>query len=195
VRLRNNNFPREFYVPKDRKVRVRIYEDIPATVVMWGNSKEQPVAIGWRGKANKPAFHYSFRSEERRSQYIAEWLENQRAYSERKKASRAERSKPHTLKLGQILYSSWGYDQTNIDYYEVTKIVGARTVEIRQVELVAVGEQGGPQERVAPAVGSYKSEAMIKRANSDNSVRIASYASAFPWNGEAKSQTGFGYGH
>ena len=187
--------PREFYVPKDRKIRVRMYDDIPAVIAMWDNSKDRPAAIGWRGKANTPSFHYSFRSVERRDEYIAEWIKNQRAYAERKKAARAERSKPHSLKVGQVLYSSWGYDQTNIDYYEVVRVVGKNTVEIQQISSIGVGEQGGPSERVAPSVGKYIGKPMLKRASADNSVYIASYASAYPWNGEAKSQTGFGWGH
>ena len=28
------------------------------------------------------------------------------------------------LKVGDVLRSSWGYDQTNVDYYEVVELVG-----------------------------------------------------------------------
>ena len=38
------------------------------------------------------------------------------------------------VKIGDIFYSSWGYDQTNIDYYMVTKIIGKTFVEIQKIE-------------------------------------------------------------
>lgn len=41
--------------------------------------------------------------------------------------------KNHTLELGDILYSSWGYNQTNIDFYQVTKLIGKSMVEIRRL--------------------------------------------------------------
>ena len=187
--------PRESYVPTDRPVRMRQYDDLPAVIAMYDGNHGKPVAIGWKGKANKPAFHFRFRDEERREQYVAEWLEGQRQSAASRAQYRAEQNKPHSLKVGQILYTCWGYDQTNIDYYEVTKVIGKHMVEIREVGLVAQGSRGGPSEWVKPAVGSYIGEPMRKRASGDNSVRIASYARATPWNGEAKSRTGFGWGH
>lgn len=187
---------RESFIPKDLPVRVRLYDDIPAMIAMWDSAKHgRPIAIGFRGKANKPAFYFNFRNQERRDEYIREWLDGQRASKASKAAYRVERSKPHSLKVGQVLYSSWGYDQTNIDYYEVIRVVGPHTVEIREIGCVGVAEQGGPSELVSPKVGNYIGDSMIKRASADNSVRIASYASAYPWNGEAKSRTGYGWGH
>ena len=31
------------------------------------------------------------------------------------------------IKVGDIFYRSWGYEQTNIDYYIVTKKIGKST--------------------------------------------------------------------
>ncbi len=39
----------------------------------------------------------------------------------------------HALKVGDILRCSWGYDQTNIDFYEVVK-TSANTVQILEIE-------------------------------------------------------------
>ena len=38
------------------------------------------------------------------------------------------------IKEGDIFYSSWGYDQTNIDYYKVTKLIGKASVELVPIE-------------------------------------------------------------
>lgn len=188
-------FPRDFYVPKDRPVRVREYADVPATVVIYDDFQGKPAAVGWKGKAQKPTFRYRFRDAEHRERYIATMLERWRSWNANRAAARKERQKPHSLRVGQVLRSSWGYDQTNVDYYEVTRVVGPRTVEIREIGQVPVGERGGPSEKVAPAVGRYVGEPKIKRASSDNVVRIASYAYAYPYDGQPAHQTGFGWGH
>lgn len=175
-----NAFPREFYLPKDRPVRVRQFEDVPAVVALFdGRPHGKPVAIGWRGKAKKPAFFFSFRDEERRERYISEWLDGQRKTAEARKEWRAKRNGPHSLKVGQVLYRSWGYDQTNVNWYEVTRVIGKCTVEIREISARRVGEQGGPSERVAPHVGNYIGEPMRKRARSDNSLHFNSYSDCY----------------
>ena len=38
-----------------------------------------------------------------------------------------------TIKEGDFLYTSWGYDQTNIEYFQVLKIIGKNYFIIREV--------------------------------------------------------------
>ena len=38
------------------------------------------------------------------------------------------------IKVGDIFYTSWGYDQTNIDYYKVRKLIGKASVELVPIE-------------------------------------------------------------
>lgn len=104
-------------------------------------------------------------------------------------------------KVGDILYSSWGYDQTNIDFYKVLKVTKA-SVKIQKTGKKLVGGQGGPQEKVvSDMVVRSDSKPMTKRFRQDSykadaySVKISSYASAYLWDGQPKSQTGGGYGH
>jgi hypothetical protein len=54
-------------------------------------------------------------------------IENARQRREERKSFK------HTLKEGDILSCSWGYDQTNVDFYQVTKVVSDKTVKIRQI--------------------------------------------------------------
>lgn len=37
------------------------------------------------------------------------------------------------MKTGDILYSAWGYEQTNVDFYEVIEAT-AKTVVVREIE-------------------------------------------------------------
>ena len=38
------------------------------------------------------------------------------------------------IKVGDIFVSSWGYDQTNVDFYQVVKLVGKSTIELLPIQ-------------------------------------------------------------
>ena len=40
----------------------------------------------------------------------------------------------HGIKVGDLFYDSWGYEQTNIDFYEVVGLKGKCTAIIRKVK-------------------------------------------------------------
>jgi hypothetical protein len=77
--------------------------------------------IAYRGKANKASFHYSVKTTERVYTMVKEWFESLNSHVEFVKKMRAERSAPTSLKIGDIIVNSWGYDQTNVDFYRVTR--------------------------------------------------------------------------
>jgi hypothetical protein len=56
-------------------------------------------------------------------------------------------------KLGDILYSSWGYDQTNIDFYKVVK-VSEFSVWIQELGKKIVEITGWAHEKVVPTDSS-----------------------------------------
>lgn len=37
------------------------------------------------------------------------------------------------VKVGDLFYASWGYDQTNVDFFQVIELVGATSVRVREV--------------------------------------------------------------
>lgn len=97
-------------------------------------SKDGISAMAFKGKAVKPAFHYRFRSTERRDDYVNDFVRDVVASAEAKRARKAEAaSKPIELTVGDVLVSSWGYDQTNVDYYQVVAMVGKASVSLRPI--------------------------------------------------------------
>lgn len=38
------------------------------------------------------------------------------------------------VKVGDVFYTSWGYDQTNIDFFQVIALCGESSVRVRQVD-------------------------------------------------------------
>jgi hypothetical protein len=78
--------------------------------------------VAYRGTAGKPSFNYSFRTREHAEKKVNEWFDSLSKHTEFVETMRAEYSKPHTFKAGDIVTNSWGYDQTNVDWYRVTRI-------------------------------------------------------------------------
>ena len=37
------------------------------------------------------------------------------------------------VKVGDLFYASWGYEQTNVDFFQVIELVGATSVRVREV--------------------------------------------------------------
>ncbi len=63
----------------------------------------------------------------------------------------ANKSNPHGIKVGQIFSMSWGYDQTNVNYFQVTRTSDSG-VWVREIGAVSVpGTQGFMCENVKPA--------------------------------------------
>jgi hypothetical protein len=177
---------RDFYLPKETQGRTNI-ETITAddaVIYTYVTSRGQLGAMAFHGKAAKPDWHYSFANEASRARKIAEYIENRKEWSRTKADQKTKREAPHTLKVGQILSCSWGYDQTNVDYYQVTRVPGPHTVEIRQIAAASGPEEGFMTAYCTPVPDKFKGEPMIKRSNSTNCVRIASYACASPWDGK-----------
>jgi hypothetical protein len=93
-------------------------------------------------------------------------------------------------KINDILVSSWGYDQTNVDFYKVVNITSSgKSVTIQRINSSVV-ETGFMSGKSMPAVphtfSKYKGEPMIKRVNLNKdvySVKINSFATAYKWDG------------
>jgi len=107
------------------------------------------LAKAWRGKAKKPYAYYQFRTEEARDAWVAEEVSKAAATAvakaERAAAAKVKKAEFRTkYTVGTVLCNSWGYDQTNIDFYEVVRrsATGA-TVWVRPIELESVPGSGG----------------------------------------------------
>lgn len=155
-------------------------KEIPAAV--YGSIvNEIPYAMGFIGKAARPVFNYRFKSLEQRDKWISEWLQGKRVSYAEKIATRAKRNSPHTLKVGDILDCTWGYEQTNVDFYEVVKVT-ARSVWLREIAQDST-ETASMTGNCTPRKGAYISEARMYRANGYNCVRLSSYSCATLWDG------------
>jgi hypothetical protein len=104
------------------------------------------------------------------------------------------RPKTDPLALGDILVATWGYDQTNVDFFQVTKVtlkqveirpIASRTNTTEPMQGTAVPVPGaftGPPVRraIRPGKGSY-----------GPSVALSSYKFADRWNGRPVAWTSY----
>ena len=131
----------------------------------------------------------------------------------------------HSVKLGDWFYCSWGYDQTNVDFYKVVGVT-PKSVKIQKWTTTTLDTEGhGHNDLVVPNVDGgpamesdwsavardadywTRQEQIVKRPSPILTKRVQdsghgrvglsmnSYSAAFPWSGAPKYQTSLGYGH
>lgn len=108
-------------------------------------------------------------------------------------------SEPKNL-VGKVLYSSWGYDQTNIDFFLVTKAT-AKTITF--VAIGATRDEAGylyPNPAVThpqdwkPAEYTNKRVRIYGGNKSFVGIKVSDYANAYPWGGSGLADT-YTYGN
>ena len=50
-----------------------------------------------------------------------------------KETAKAEKKNKYGVKVGDIFSASWGYEQTNVDFFQVIALVGETSVRVREV--------------------------------------------------------------
>ena len=105
----------------------------------------------WKGNATLPCWNYTFR-DAARAEAAAEQLVQDTAKSEafRNAAAAERKAKRDALKaadhwtVGDVVYTSWGYDQTNVEFYQITALK-QKSVIVRQISMNSSdhGQPGG----------------------------------------------------
>lgn len=165
--------PREMQVPK-RAIKFADKQS-DAVAFVYDNRVGQPCARVFYGKSNKAALACYFRSTEQREKSVKIAFESRRSYlatvAERKAA---RKSIPNTYKVGDLFKWTWGYDQTNINYFEVTESKG-RYVTVREIKSASF-ETSGMTGKCSPLPGEFKENEKPKRCLVQNG-----YIKVQPW--------------
>lgn len=88
------------------------------------------------------------------------------------------------FKVGDVVSYSWGYDQTNVDFFEVVAVT-AKTVTVREVKK-ATTENGFMCGSTVPVPGAYVGEPKRKRVcGTPEEPRLSmDYGTARKWDGK-----------
>lgn len=156
-------------------------------LLMGSGSKRAKNALAWE-------YHTKKSSRDRKVDQMASYYERKA----QEKADRQEAAKnfKHGLQVGDVLSASWGYNQTNVNFYEITRVVGKATVELREIQSKVVRETGHAL-YVVPAKGKWKrgSTTEKKRVSTSGSVKINSSIRASKWDGKPMYETSPYAGH
>jgi|SRR5882672_3504882 len=110
---------------------------------------------------------FYFQTEEKRVKWVAEKVANIKGWiaidESRKTAKKEARANmKHGFEVGQIFYDSWGYDQTNIDFFKIIE-VKERSVVIQEIGASPVpGTYGHDSQNVKPNPDSVFGKPMLK---------------------------------
>lgn len=167
---------REYYIPKGS---IKVSDRKSDAVAYVKDRHGQYVVVGFCGSAQKPTLNAVFRKPESRERKVREFFESRQltlAFREKCKAER--RATGRGVKVGDLLRRSWGYDQTNIDYWQVTALVGETMVEIRELAQEVVQWDGHDRGKCAPIVDKFAGP-VERRVAKAGQVKINHYAWAY----------------
>ena len=120
----------------------------------------------WKPKATHPFANYYFKTAEKREEYIKKqveyFLQRQEAKEKAKQDRKVTPEKMATINIGDIFYDSWGYEQTNVDFYQVVQKKNA-TVVLREIAAREVGEIGYMSANVVAVKDHFIGEEFQKR--------------------------------
>lgn len=184
---------RDTYLPPDVRGTPPNVDPEGTDLSMWAwQTGDRILGIAFQANANKPLFYNRFRSEADRSRAFAEAIRNRKSALERKRQEQdARRMYKHDIKPGDIYYTSWGYDQTNVDFYEVIA-VAEKSISVREVAQRTT-DSDPPADRVVPVPGKFVGP-ILKKVPNANGFSVENHY-ARKWDGKPAYQTTSGWGH
>lgn len=170
-----------------------LYRYIPSGSIMVACNEELGIqvfadearlsAIGYSARRTKHDFFIRFGKKERMDKYIADYVNGIVQKDQDKKTYRAEKAaagKAANVVVGDIFRSCWGYEQTNVDYYEVVAVRGMM-VDVRKIGALSE-DTGGMSGECVPRPGSFVGEVITKKVQaykgSEPYIKMTSYSSA-----------------
>ncbi|QCQ98507.1 hypothetical protein [Brevundimonas sp. SGAir0440] len=151
-----------------------------AVVYVYTNAVGALCAMGFAGRRIKPDFRIRYGSALARERAVTTYFASAAGIAARKAEKKAKRAGGHSLTVGHILCASWGYEQTNVDWYEVARVTTS-SVEVRKIK-GNVTTDGGDRGQVVPMAGEFVGEPLLRRVG-EYGVRIDSVRTATLWNG------------
>ena len=154
---------------------------------------ETLIAYGYVGKSKKTKWACRFQSKENMDEYIDTFFKKQeelRKFKEEEKNRRKvlKEKKAENIKVGDILTGSWGWEQTNVEAYQVIDKPAKFTVVLREINVESVKDSTlshGMADHVLPVKDSFVkgSEPIKKRIGNYGNIKINSIISLSKWDG------------
>ena len=154
-------------------------EDLGMLVLFRHNLPSESVTmVAFSGRKTKPEIYVRFKSLFYAEKYFQGWrdrvLERAQAKMLQKAEKAAKRAAGHGLVVGDVLSCNWGYEQTNIDYFQVIRLVGKCSVEAREIGK-DIEETGHMRGLCTPLRGAFIGEPKVYRVDEYGSIKTRSF--------------------
>jgi len=146
-------------------------------------------AIGYRGKSLKSSFHYRYVSIERMTEAVKDWMASiEKREQDKIDAKAKDKADADTffnaIKVGDIFVCSWGYDQTNVDFYQVIE-KKEKSLVFQKIGYASHKDTGFMQGEVTAEKDKFIGKPFIKMKSAIhyNYISMTSYSSMSKWDG------------
>jgi len=183
-------FPRETYVPKEVRDQPPMVPEGTDLAIWSYEVQGVPYGICFVGKQSKPLWNYRFRNEAERQRRIDETVKDRKSALESKQKTLQERRDyQHDHKVGDIFRTSWGYDETHVEFYEVTEVRGKDLILREIAKDIVKTDDMGTYQSVIGVPGRFIGPPQRVRPNPHGSLRVDGHH-ASKWDGRPTSETG-----
>ena len=86
---------------------------------------------------------------------ISDYADTVRAKAEKETVKKAEPVNKYGVKVGDVFYESWGWEQTNIDFWQVVELKGTTQIILRAINSKIVESVGFCSNMVKPIKNSW----------------------------------------
>ena len=148
----------------------------------------------YKGTSCKPysASYYSEAARDEKYAYFQKQADADFEYNQKKLAEK--KAIQNNLQIGDILNTCWGYEQTNVEFYQVIDKKGC-FVWVRELEQSYESSGGSDMSaRVSPVPNSFKTgaEVLRKKICAGGYLKILSCAIASLWDGKPQYKSWYG---
>lgn len=154
------------------------FEDVGAVVYIGEYGSGFFTVTAFSGKRTKPDFNYYVKSAEKAEADIQSFY-NRLCRSQAAKAEKRKQNRPTNsdVKISDIFEASWGYEQINVNYYQVVGFRGKSMVLVR--EIAANRKETGYLSGVCtPAENCFISDEILIRRVTNGRIKINESISA-----------------
>lgn len=161
-----------------------------ATVYLWQQTNGIWVIRKYRGIKPKHCGFYGYRNKENAEKDAKDWIKMyQNMADQNAEYNRKVKAFVRDVVVGDILFGSWGWEQTNCDFYEVTGLVGKKSVKIRHIA-ESREYTNDMQGTCVPMPGKYIGDEITK-VYGYHGVKIHDYLTVSKWDGLPKSWSSY----
>ena len=164
-----------------------IEQEYPEADLMVYVFNESRAFIAFKGRQSKHMTREFFSTAAQMQTRLGQFVQRE---TEREEAKRRRRDTPHGLEVGDVLFSQWGWEQTNVDFFQVVRVPSLKSVVVRQIakETTPNPETMTGTTMARPGVFLERSKETLHRASGLHRVNggKVAYGELVKWDGQAK---------